>query len=404
MNKKRNIIFAVLVTFVISSVLTFGVVRLYDNGMLGFLGVPVREDGVHAVKMAESLIDELYFEDVDKSELYEGALKGMFDSLGDEYSWYVDEEAYKDLSLTLSGEYTGIGINVSIDAQDNLITIISPIEDTPAFKAGLKAGDKILSINSVPVSYDNYQEAINMMRGSDKKQGEEVVLSIKRAETGEVEELTLVREHIILKTVKSKMLPDNIGYVRITSFDERTDKEFSEALTNMGVENLDGLVIDLRNNGGGTLTSMQNISDMLLPEGVITYFEYKDGNRKYFRSSASYFDVPISVIINGSSASASEAFAGAIRDHGRGTLVGEKSFGKGIVQSVFPFLKTDKGTTAIYITTAKYFTPKGECIHKIGITPDVVVEMPQEYKFSNFDDLTIEQDSQLKMAWENLIK
>lgn len=404
MNKKRNIIFAVLITFILSSLLTFSVIRLYDSGALGFLGIPVKEDGAYAVKMAESLIDELYFEEVDKSELYEGALKGMMDSLGDEYSWYVDEESYKDLSLTLSGEYTGIGINVTIDTEDNLITIISPIEDTPAFKAGLKSGDKILSINSVPVSFDNYQEAINMMRGTNNKEGDEVVLSIKRAETGLTEELTLVREHIILKTVKSKLLPENIGYIRITSFDERTDREFSDALNNMGVESLDGLVIDLRNNGGGTLTSMQNISDMLLPEGVITYFEYKDGNRKYFRSSSSYHNVPVSVIINGSSASASEAFAGAIRDHGRGTLVGEKSFGKGIVQSVFPFLKTDKGTTAIYITTAKYYTPKGECIHKIGITPDIEVKMPEEYKFSNFDDLTIEQDTQLKLAWENLIK
>ena len=403
MNKKRNIIFVVLITFILSSVLTFGAVRLYDNGLFSFLGIPVKEDGVNAVRMAETLIDELYFEDVDKSELYEGALRGMMDSLGDEYSWYVDEEAYKDLSLSISGEYTGIGINVTIDAKDNLITIISPIEDTPAFKAGLKSGDKILSINSVSVSYDNYQEAINMMRGTDNE-GEEVLLSIKRAETGEVEELTLVREHIVLKTVKSKILPQNIGYIRITSFDERTDKEFSETLTNMNVENLDGLVIDLRNNGGGTLTSMQNISDILLPEGVITYFEYKDGNRKYFRSSSSYLDIPLSIIINGSSASASEAFAGAIRDHGRGTLIGEKSFGKGIVQSVFPFLKTDKGTTAIYITTAKYYSPNGECIHKTGITPDIVVEMPEEYKYSNFDDMTIDQDTQLKMAWENLIK
>lgn len=404
MNKKRNIVFAVLITFVLSSALTFGIVRLFDNGLLGFLGIPVKEDGLNALKMAETMIDELYYEDVDKAELYEGALKGMVDSLGDEYSWYVDEEDYENLSLNLSGEYTGIGINVSIDAEDNLITIISPIEDTPAFKAGLKAGDKILSINSVPVSLDNYQEAINMMRGSDNKAGDEVVLSIKRAETGLTEELTLVREHIILKTVKSKLLPENIGYVRITSFDDRTDKEFSDALNSMNVETLNGLVIDLRNNGGGTLTSMQNISDMLLPEGVITYFEYKDGNRKYFRSSSSYLDVPLSIIINGSSASASEALAGAIRDHKRGTLIGEQSFGKGIVQSVYPFLKTDKGTTAIYITTAKYYTPKGECIHKTGITPDIVVEMPEEYKFSNFDDLTLEQDAQLKLAWETLIK
>ena len=404
MSKKRSIAIAVLITFVFTSLLTYGVVRLFYAGKLSFLGIPAQSDGMTEIKRAESIIKEMYYENVDEDVLYEGALKGMLDALGDEYSWFVDEESYESLSLSLSGEYTGIGVNVTIDEKDNLITIISPIEDTPAFKAGLKAGDKIISINSVTVSFENYQEAVNMMRGNGDDAGKEVILSIKRADTGEIEELTLVREHIILKTVKSKMLPQNIGYVRITSFDERTDKEFSEALNNLNVKNLDGLVVDLRNNGGGTLTSMQNISDMLLSEGVITYFEYKDGRKKYFRSSKDYLDVPVSVIINGSSASASEAFAGAIRDHNRGILVGEKSFGKGIVQSVIPFSETDKGTTAIYITTARYFTPKGECIHKKGISPDITVSMPEEYKNINLDELTIEQDLQLKTAWENLLK
>ena len=403
MSRKHSVVFAVLITFIFTALLTFGVIRLYDSGMLSYIGISSPDNGIASIKRAEHLIDSKFYGEVDKNELYEGALKGMLESLGDEYTWYVDEESYENLSLNLTGEYTGIGVNVSIDSADNLITIISPIEDTPAYKAGLKAGDKIIAIDSVAVSLDNYQEAINMMRGGDKQAGEEVVLSVKRAESGMVEDVTLIREHIILKTVKSKLLPQNIGYVRITSFDERTDTEFAQALLDMNADSLDGLVIDLRNNGGGTLTSMQNISDMLLPEGVITYFEYKDGNKQYFRSSKDYIDIPVSVIINGSSASASEAFAGAIRDHDRGTLVGEKSFGKGIVQTVYPFTKSDKGQTAIYITTARYFTPNGECIHQKGINPDIEVSLPEEFKYANLDDLSMEHDTQLKTAWENVL-
>lgn len=403
MNKKRSIVFAVIITFVLTAVFTFGVVRLYDSGIISNFGISAPDKGIEALKRAELIIDSKFYGEVDKDELYEGALKGMLDSLGDEYTWFVDEESYEDLSLNLTGEYTGIGVNVSIDSADNLITIISPIEDTPAFKAGLKAGDKIIAIDSVSVSNSNYQEAINMMRGGDIKVGEEVVLSVKRAQTGEIEDIPLVRERIILKTVKTKLLPQNIGYIRITSFDERTDKDFSQALLDMNVDSLDGLVIDLRNNGGGTLSSMQNISDLLLPEGVITYFEYKDGNKQYFRSTDNYIDIPLSVIINGGSASASEAFAGAIRDHGRGTLIGEQSFGKGIVQSVYPFTKSDKGTTAIYITTARYFTPNGECIHGKGITPDIEVSLPEENKYLSFDEMSMEQDTQLKTAWENVL-
>lgn len=404
MSKKRSIVVAVLVTFILTAFATFSAVRVYDSGILTYFGIPLSDDGISAIKRAKDIIDREYYIDVDDDVLYQGALKGMFEALGDEYSWYVDEEAYKELTLNLTGEYSGIGVNVTIDSKDKLITIISPIEDTPAYKAGLKAGDKIVAINSVNVSQENYQEAVNMMRGTAKDVGKEIVLTIKRAETGSLEEITLVREQIILKTVKSKVLPQNIGYIRITSFDEQTDNEFTQALMDIRVDSLDGLVIDLRNNGGGTLTSMQNISDMLLPEGVITYFEYRDGNKQYFRSSKKYLDIPISVLINGSSASASEAFAGAIRDHDRGLLIGEKSYGKGVVQTIYPFSKTRKGTTAVYITTARYFTPKGECIHKIGINPDVEVVMPEEYKFSNLDDLSIDQDVQLKRAWEYLLK
>ncbi len=404
MNNKRSVVFSVIITFILTVTITLGGVYVYQSGALLKYGIPMPDGTASTIRAAEEIIDTMYYEEVDKTTLYNGAVKGMLEAIGDEYTWYVDEDSYENLSVDMSGEYTGIGVTVTIDAADRLITVISPIEDTPAYKFGIKPGDKILSIDSVVVSQDNYQEAINIMRGSVEDVGKNVELVIKRAETGLTEKISLVRERIVLKTVKHKKLPSNIGYIRITSFDEKTHNEFKTALDALSYTSLDGLVIDLRNNGGGTLTSMQEIADILLPEGIITYFEYKDGRKQYFRSTEGHIDIPLSIIINGSSASASEALSGAVRDHGRGTLVGEKSFGKGIAQSVFPFAKTDKGMTAIYLTTAKYYTPAGECIHKIGITPDIVVSLPEEFKNANIDELTLEQDTQLKAAWENLLK
>ena len=207
-----------------------------------------------------------------------------------------------------------------------------------------------------------------------------------------------------MKTVKSRMLPNDVGYVRITSFDDKTAEQFEQHLKSLGESSLKGLVIDLRNNGGGTLSSTEKIADRLLPEGLITYFEYKDGSKREFKSGPEFLDIPLAVIINGSSASASEVLSGALRDHQRATLVGEKSFGKGIVQTIYPFMTTQKGETAMYLTTARYFTPNGECIHGKGIQPDIQVSLPEELRGMNFDDMTLEQDVQLKTAWQEVLK
>ena len=240
-----------------------------------------------------------------------------------------------------------------------------------------------------------------MMRGSGNDVGDEIKLTIRRAATGADEEMTLKREEITLKTVKYKMLDDKVGYIRITSFDENTGEEFTSALTELS--GMKGLVIDLRNNGGGMLEPTLKIADSLLPEGLITYFEYRNGEKTEYKSDADYLDIPLAVLINGSSASASEVLSGAIRDHSRGTLIGEKSFGKGIVQSILPFMKTKNGETAIYITTSRYFTPSGECIHGQGISPDIQVPMPEEYANMSFDELTLDQDAQLEAAYTDVL-
>lgn len=402
MNTKKAVVITAFVTFFATAALAVGAWNVYNSGILSMLGIGMNGTySAASVIRAEKIIKSSYYEDIDDETLYKGALQGMMSSLNDQYSWFVDEASYKELTQDLGGKYTGIGVNVTIDTEDGLITIVSPIEDTPAFKAGITAGDKIISINGTPVSKSNYQDAISMMRGTGNDTGEEINLIIRRAETDSDEEITLKREEITLKTVKFKMLDDKVGYIRITSFDENTGDEFTSALTELA--GIKGLVIDLRNNGGGMLEPTLKIADTLLPEGLITYFEYRNGEKTEYKSDSDYLDIPLAVLINGSSASASEVLSGAIRDHSRGTLIGEKSFGKGIVQSILPFMKTKNGETAIYITTSRYFTPSGECIHGQGISPDIQVPMPAEFAGISFDELTLEQDSQLETAYANVI-
>lgn len=402
MNTKKAVIITAIVTFFATSALAVGAWSVYNSGALSMLGIGINGSySASSVLRAEKIIKSSYYKDVDDATLYKGALQGMMASLNDQYSWFVDEGSYKELTQDLGGKYTGIGVNVTLDTEDELITVVSPIEDTPAFKAGIAAGDKIISVNGTPVSKSNYQDAISMMRGSGNDVGDEIKLTIRRAATGADEEMTLKREEITLKTVKYKMLDDKVGYIRITSFDENTGEEFTSALTELS--GMKGLVIDLRNNGGGMLEPTLKIADSLLPEGLITYFEYRNGEKTEYKSDADYLDIPLAVLINGSSASASEVLSGAIRDHSRGTLIGEKSFGKGIVQSILPFMKTKNGETAIYITTSRYFTPSGECIHGQGISPDIQVPMPEEYANMSFDELTLDQDAQLEAAYTDIL-
>lgn len=403
MSKKRAVIITVIITFVCTTVLTTAVRFFNDSGLLDIIGLTGKtEYSASSVEKAANIVSQFYYEDVDESVLYKGALEGMISALDDEYSWFVDEESFKELKEETQGEYTGIGVTVSIDDTDETITVISPIEDTPAFKAGIKPGDKIIAIDGTRVGLSNYRDAVNMLKGDSSMVGKNVVLTLKRAETGSLEEVTLVREKIHLITVKSKMLPENVGYIRITSFGENTYNEFETNFASLGAESLKGLVIDLRNNGGGILTSTLGVADTFLDEGLITYFQYKNGSKTEYKSDADIIDIPVVVLVNGQSASASEVLAAALHDRGRATLVGEKTYGKGVVQTVLPFIKTDKGETAIYITTSRYFTPAGVCIHGTGITPDVSVSLPEEYAKLGFDNLTLEQDNQLKIAWEML--
>ncbi len=401
MNNKKTVILTAIITFIATTVVIIGGYITLSSPLLSLMGIGIKSDySADSVRRAGAIIEELYYEDVDTSAMYEAALHAMLASLDDEYSWFVNEASFKELMNNMSGEYTGIGVTVSVDPSDNLLTIVAPIEDTPAYEAGIVSGDKIISINGTALSGDNYSEAVSLIRGSTKTVGQEIELVVRRARTGEDEKITIIRQLIYLKTVKSRMLPNNIGYIRITSFDMHTGTEFKEHLAALqSASPLSGLVLDLRNNGGGVLTSLQEIADEVVPEGLITYFENKNGKRTEYNAIGDCLDVPISVLINGSSASAAEVLAGALRDRTDAVLVGEKTFGKGIVQTILPFITTPKGKTAIYLTSSRYYTPCGECIHGIGIAPHIEIALPEEYKDISFDELTMDQDIQLKTAW-----
>lgn len=315
-------------------------------------------------------IKEEYVEDVEDKKLLEDAVRGMLSGL-DPHSSYLDEEAFRELRVGTSGEFGGLGIEVGME--DGFVRVIAPIDDTPAQRAGVKAGDLIIRLDEQPVKGMSLGDAVKLMRG---KPGTEIRLTIVREGLDKPLEITLVRDIIQVKSIKSKSLEPGYGYVRITQFQNHTGEDMIEAIDALKKENgnaLKGLVLDLRNNPGGVLTSAVSVSDAFLEQGMIVYTE---GRRESAQLSykATPVDVlkgtPMVVLVNGGSASASEIVAGALQDHGRAVVMGEKTFGKGSVQTILPMVDG----SALKLTTARYYTPSGRSIQAEGIEPDVVTE------------------------------
>ncbi|MGM0378144.1 MAG: S41 family peptidase [Bacillota bacterium] len=337
-------------------------------------------------------IKEEFYKEVDSDKLNNGLLHGLFKGLDDPYSVYMSKEEYKDFNEMNSGSYGGIGVIVSPD-DDNLINIVSPIANTPGDEAGLKSGDKILEANGIKVYADKMDKAIDIMKG---KPDTEVELKIKRG--NETFNVKIIRENIVLKSVKSKVVGENLGYLRINMFDQKVSDEFNQNLNKLLDKEVNGLIIDLRNNPGGSLREVIEIADRLLGKNLIVYTKDRKGNKREFSSDSNKIDLPITVLVNEGSASASEILTGAIKDLSAGTIIGHKTFGKGIVQSV---IEVGDGT-AYKLTTSQYFTPNGNYIHNKGIEPDIKVDLPKDVYFS--ENLDITKDTQLKKAIEILNK
>jgi carboxyl-terminal processing protease len=319
-----------------------------------------------------TIVKKSYVEEVDSKKLIYGAINGMLTAL-DPHSSFMTPDTFKDLKVETKGAFGGLGIEISM--KDGILIVISPIEDTPAQRAGIKAGDQILKIDDRFTKDLAITESVKRMRGA---KGSKVVLTIMRDGFERPKEFTLIRDIIQVKSVKSRMLENGYGYVRIAQFQERTDEDMAKALKNLVEENkgkqLSGLVLDLRNDPGGLLDQAVRVSDHFVKDGkLIVYTEGRDKeSRMQFNASARTKEpgYPIVVLINSGSASASEIVAGALQDHQRAIVMGTQSFGKGSVQTIIP-LNDESG---LRLTTARYYTPKGRSIQAKGITPDIVVE------------------------------
>ncbi len=316
-------------------------------------------------------IQQEYVETIDERRLLNGAIRGMLMSL-DPHSTYLDIGDFRDLQTNTSGEFGGLGIEVGLE--DGFIKVISPIDDTPAARAGIQAGDLIIRLDDTPVKDMSLGEAVKLMRG---KPNTEVRLTVMRNGEDQPLTITVVRDVIRVKSVRRRLLEAGLGYVRVSQFQSRTGANLRQALMDLTEENdapLDGLILDLRNNPGGVLNAAVEISDLFLDDGGVVVYTEGRGNGAAQQFRANPGDVldgaPLVVMVNGGSASASEIVAGALQDHRRGLVVGQQTFGKGSVQTILPL----GDGSAIKLTTARYFTPKGRSIQAAGISPDI--ELP----------------------------
>jgi len=314
-----------------------------------------------------SLVRTQYIEPVQTTSLVDGATRGIVDSLQDPYSVYLDEQTYKQLQEQISGSFGGLGILVGMN-KENLLTVVRVYENTPAAGEGVRAGDIIVGINDRDVQGIDLETAIGLMRGPV---GSKVKLTVLREGQTELIDFNITRQEISVPSVEGRLLPNTrIGYVAISQFTEKTPDEMLQMLTKLKDQGMQGIILDLRDNPGGELTSATRVADNFIPEGPIVYIDYRTGAEDVKRADDKYLHLPLAVLVNGGSASAAEILAGAVKDTESGVLVGTRTFGKGIVQTVF----TLGNDTGLKLTTARYLTPNKKDIHKKGINPDVVVE------------------------------
>ena len=328
-----------------------------------------------------------YVEEVSDQELIEKAIDGMLSGL-DPHSGYMNEEIWKEMQMDTKGKFGGLGIEITME--EGFVKVIAPIEDTPAYDAGILAGDYIIQIDDTPVFGLTLNEAVELMRG---ERGAPIIVTISRENT-EPFEVEIIRDYINIRSVKSEIV-DNIGYLRITSFNEQTEKGLIEAIENIesiSEKSVIGYVLDIRSNPGGLLTQAVKVTDIFLEKGEIVSTrgrDKKDIKRYRAKKADRIKGKPLVVIIDGGSASASEIVAGALQDHRRAIVIGTQSFGKGSVQTIIPFqVSNSDDLTGIRLTTARYYTPSGESIQGKGITPDLIIEQGEfeSYDFKTFSE------------------
>lgn len=388
-----------VISFIVCALLFMGLNYFTGKYSLTFEKSRVNIETVKKFNEARSILQNKYYEDVDANKLIEGAITGMTDSLKDPYTVYYDKEQMKwfmDMQKNTENEYVGVGLPIILD-KNGIATVLEPYDDSPAKAAGIQQGDKILKIDGKDITDIKDETLIaNMIKGEENT---ETVLTIYRQSQNKTMDFTVVRKKIVAKlNIRSEMLDGNIAYIKLKMFDENISKNFISQLDKMVKEGAKSLIIDVRDNPGGLYKEVVALADRILPKGTIVYTEDRDGNKEVETSDDTELDMPIVVLTNGNSASASEILAGAIKDFKKGTLIGTKTFGKGLVQTTYGF----NDGTGLKVTIARYFTPSGICIHGEGIKPDIEVKLDERYKDTSVSAIPREDDLQLQKAIEVL--
>ena len=395
-----------LITAVVAVAVTGTAVRIYDTILPPASGLTsgIRTDSMAGAKfdrINDLIKNEYLYDNYDVNKMEDAALKGYVAALDEPYTSYFSADEFKSYTSNIEDSYVGVGIVVSVDEAADKIIIIAPTEDSPAREAGLLPGDYILAVNGKSYSGDELDACVSSIKAG--KAGTTVSLSIER--NGTVAEYVVERKEISAHSVKGEMLDGEIGYIRISEFNTHGDAskdttytEFKAKAKELTAQGMKKLIIDVRDNPGGVLPVACNVADYLLGDCLITYTETKSGSRKDYRSKGSELGIPMAVLINGNSASAAEVLTGALKDNNKAVVIGETSFGKGIVQEVMSF----PDGSGISLTTAKYYTPSGVCIHEIGIEPDHKITLPEEFAGSYVSMIPHEKDTQLNKAMELL--
>ena len=399
-NKKQKIykiIMLIFVTALVTALITSVIVYNYaiSGSLVKYINSSSETSDIEkSINKIKKIIDEHYLGDVDESKLKDGALKGYVEAVGDEYTEYYNKEEMDSFEEDTLGNFTGIGIYMVKDTENNVIKVLTPIDGTPAYNAGIQPGDIISKVDGIEYTGEQMTEAANKIKG---EVGTIVKLGIIRGT--ESLELEIKRENIKINHVESKTLDNNIGYLKLSTFDEGCADEFKQKYDELNAnKNIKALVVDLRNNGGGLVEEALNIADYFTDKDskLLITVDKKEKEEIRKAKQSKYINVPVVVLINENTASASEILAGALRDNGIAKIVGTKSYGKGVIQEVL----TLQDGTGIKITTNEYFTPNKTKINKVGIEPDETVNLPETVK----NVLTVEEkdDTQLQKAEEIL--
>ena len=365
-------------------------VSSFLKGVAGDQTSLVTEDVKEKLDVLQSAIGYYYLDEANENDLRDGLYKGLLEGLGDPYSVYYTEEEYNEMMESSEGVYYGIGAYLQQDAETLEIKVIKPIPGTPAEEAGILPDDILKEVDGEDISQEDINVVVSKIKGAE---GTKVLLAVQRVGEDGLVQFEITRRRVEAVTVEHEMLENRIGYIAIMEFDDITRDQFRAAFDDLQEHGMKSLLLDLRDNPGGNLDVVVDIADMLLPEGLVVYTEDKYGNREEFTTDAEhYFDKPMVVLVNGNSASASEILAGAVKDYKWGTLLGTKTYGKGIVQQIVPL----GDGTGLKLTVSKYYTPNGQNIHGIGIEPDETLE----FDYDSYEEN--ETDNQLDRAIELL--